>query len=315
MAGGTTLSHLQAQNFVLACYAVSLTAGETLQAKRIRHATLRGYVKMACKCHTDLGLPSPRLADTDYISVILDAVKKYQCVPDRREMIHDSMYRHLVHEYESSVSGHPDSLGPALAEWLFLGRWVGMRKSEWCGDSPTSYKTIDDPEWGNRPNALPFIFQDFRFFTQGGAEVVLSKQHWSDTSMEPPRAIAYVELRVRKQKNNDNYQKLLYARLDGNDVLCPVRNAYRIVCRGHRLGLPDTHPAAVYATRAASLAPTRQHASRSSRVRCSTSVPMTPPSNYGVHILSGLRHATSFIGRSSPILISRTAFAGSQIHL
>ena len=99
VAGGTTLSHLQARNFVLACYAVSLTAGETLQAKRIRHATLRGYVKMACKCHTDLGLPSPRLADTDYISVILDAVKKYQSVPDRREMIHDSMYRHLVHEY------------------------------------------------------------------------------------------------------------------------------------------------------------------------------------------------------------------------
>ena len=86
---------------------------------------------------------------------------------------------------------------------------------------PLTYKTIHDPEWGYRPNALPFIFQDFRFLsTQGGAEVVLFKQHWSDTAMEPPRAIAYVEIRVRKQKNNDNYQKLLYARLDDDTFLC-----------------------------------------------------------------------------------------------
>ena len=249
-AGGTKLVHLQARNFVVACYAVSLTTGETLLSKKIRYATIRGYVGMAIRCHTDLNLPSPRHADTDYIDVVLDAVKKYEAVPDRREMIHDSMYHHLIDCYESAPLGHPDSLDRAMAEWLFLGRWIGPRKSEWCGDSATSYRTIDDPEWGDRPNALPFILQDFRFLTESGAECPITREHWSDPYMDLPKDFAYVEVRVRKQKNNDNYQKLLYARLKNQPILCPVRNAFKIVCRGFRLGLQDTHPAAVYATRA-----------------------------------------------------------------
>ena len=91
-----TWQHLQTRNFVIACYAVSLTTGKTLLNKRVRHDTLKGYVRMAIKCHTDRRLPSPRLADTDYISVVLDAVRKFQAVPNRREMIHDSMYEYLI---------------------------------------------------------------------------------------------------------------------------------------------------------------------------------------------------------------------------
>ena len=250
MAGGTHLDHLQARNFVIACYAVSLTTGETLLNKRVRHDTLKGYVRMAIKCHTDRRLPSPRLADTDYISVILDAVRKLKAVPNRREMIHDSMYEHLLTQYTSASASHPDAEQTALMEWLFLGRWVGPRKSEWCGDTATSYRTIDDPEWGDRPNALPFIFDDFRFLSSSGQEIFLTKEHWSDPHLEPLKEISYVELRVRKQKNNDNYQKLLYARLASESPLCPVRCAFRIVCRGRRLGISPTHPAAVFATRA-----------------------------------------------------------------
>lgn len=247
-AGGTKLAHIQARNFVIACYAVSLTTGETLLSKKVRHDTLRGYVRMAIKCHTDLHLPSPRKADSDFVAVILDAVKKYETVPRRREMIHDSMFEHLLGMYQAYKKKHPDALTPALIEWLLLSRWVGPRKSEWCSDSPTTYKTIDDPEWGNRPKALPFIFDDFVFTTKGGQRVVIPESTWSNPAADLPRDIEYLEITVRKQKNNDNYQKLTYGRVTKRPLMCPVRAAFHIWCRGQRLGLPGTYPAAVYST-------------------------------------------------------------------
>eukprot|EP00956_Cyclotella_meneghiniana_P031158 scaffold80896_cov59-Cyclotella_meneghiniana.AAC.1 len=45
--GGIQLPDIQARNFVVACYTVALVEGETLLSKKIRHATLQGYIKMA----------------------------------------------------------------------------------------------------------------------------------------------------------------------------------------------------------------------------------------------------------------------------
>ena len=200
---------------------------------------------MAIKCHTDRNLPSPRSAPVDYVGVILDAVRKFEKVPDRREMIHDAMYTHMFSQYRTHVSSSPDALVPALIEWLLLARWVGPRKSEWCSDSPTKYKVIDDEYWDG-PDALPFIFNDFVFLTADGQKIQITKDMWSNPTATMPSNFAYLVLRVRKQKNNDNYQKLTYARIYKSPLLCPVRAAFRIVCRGRRLRLPKTHPAAVH---------------------------------------------------------------------
>lgn len=80
----------------------------------------------------------------DFVAVILDAVRKYQSVPKRREIIHDNMFEHLVAMHARLSKSDPDALVPATIEWFLLGRWVGPRRSEWCSDSPTTYKTIDD---------------------------------------------------------------------------------------------------------------------------------------------------------------------------
>ena len=229
----------------MACYAVSLTTGATLQYKKIRYDTLRGYIRTAVKCHTDCKLPSPRTADIDYVAVILDAVRKYEKVPNRREMIHDAMYDQILVMYKSHVKSSPDHLLPALIEWLLLARWVGPRKSEWCSDSPTKYKTIDDEFWDG-PDALPFIFDDFVFLDKDGVELTISEDMATDPSLPMPDNFAYLKLTVRKQKNNDNYQKLTYSRIHNDPRYCPVRAAFRIVCRGRRLNLPGTHPAAVH---------------------------------------------------------------------
>ena len=217
-----------------------------MQYKKVRHDTIKGYIRAAVKCHTDRRLPSPRTAAIDYVAVILDAVKKYEKVPNRREMIHDAMYDQILAMYKSGVKSSPDELRPALIEWLLLARWVGPRKSEWCSDSPTQYKTIDDEFWGDRPNALPFIFDDFVFLDSGGRVIPITSALSDKADAAMPSNFAYLKLRVRKQKNNDNYQHITYSRIYKHPTYCPVRAAFRIVCRGRRLHLPGTHPAAVH---------------------------------------------------------------------
>ena len=128
---------LQARNFILACYAVSLIRGETLKGGGffIRHATLMGYVSQAVRCHTDRQLPSPRIrVPMDYISLMTDPVRKYEKVPNRREMIHDLMLTEVITWTRKAPQ---DSLTAAMGDWIFLGRYNGFRKSEWCNDHPT----------------------------------------------------------------------------------------------------------------------------------------------------------------------------------
>ena len=120
---------LQARNYFIACYAVSLVHGETLLSKRIMHATMKKYVKAAIALHRDRDLPSPYSAPIDYIDIVLKAVKKYEKKKDRREPIHDEMFHHLL---ATRNAHHEDSLEAALLDWLLLGRFVGFRGIEWC---------------------------------------------------------------------------------------------------------------------------------------------------------------------------------------
>jgi len=87
-----------------------------------------GYVAQATRCHTDRRLPSPRLGvPIDYVALMTDAVRKYERVPNRREMIHDPMMTAIIGRAQSAA---PDSLTAALCDWIFLGRYTGCRKSE-----------------------------------------------------------------------------------------------------------------------------------------------------------------------------------------
>ena len=74
---------IQARNYLIACFAVSLVRGETIKGKHIRHGTIRNYVNAACTLHRDRELPSPYGAPHDYISIVLKAVKKFESVEKR----------------------------------------------------------------------------------------------------------------------------------------------------------------------------------------------------------------------------------------
>lgn len=163
-------------------------------------------------------------------------------------MIHNVMFIHMAKLYNKHAKHSPDSLVVALCEWIFLGHYVGFRSGEWCHESPTKYAHIDDPEWGNRPDAVALIPQDITFFDKAGSRINIKEEHKNNHHTALPPAIKYVELCIRKQKNNDNYQTLKYAQTKHNVTMCPVKAAFNIYCRSIRLNLPNTYPAAVYKT-------------------------------------------------------------------
>ena len=203
---------------------------------RIRHATLLGYIKQAVTLHTDRGLPNPQQVDINYIKVMTNAIKKYETVPKRKEMISDSMFHYIVNLASRAST---DSLVSAITDWIVLGCYTGFRKSEWCCDHHELYPTIDDPNWGDRPNALPTIADDFSFTTATGRRI-------HDVDATPDTDITFTTLCFRKQKNNDNGQTLTYRRRADSHWLCPTQASLNIVRRARRLSSPPHSPAAVY---------------------------------------------------------------------
>jgi hypothetical protein len=159
---------LQGRNWVMACYMVWLIHGHTINGVRIRYATLHGYIRQAMSLHNDRGLPNPHGTDINYVKIMTNTVKKYESVPKCKEMISDSMF-HYIADLSSCAS--EDSLIHAISDWIVLGSYTDFRKSEWCSNHSDSFAWIDDPNWGNRPTALPVIVDDFTFSSTTGRQV------------------------------------------------------------------------------------------------------------------------------------------------
>jgi hypothetical protein len=108
-----------------------------------------------------------------------NAIKKYETVPKRKEMISNSMFHYLASHASK------DSLVRTITDWIALGCYTGFCKSEWCA-------TIDDHNWGDWPNALPIIPEDFSFTSVSGRCI-----HNVDTT--PNEDITFTTLCFRKQ--------------------------------------------------------------------------------------------------------------------
>ena len=203
----------------------------------IRHATLRNYVNAVCRLHKSRELPSPYGAQTDYISIVLKAVKKYESVANRREMIHDEMI-HYMERVRPSL--RIDSSDAAIIDWIFLGRFTGYRGIEWCQETLKDFEKIEDKLWSG-PLSYAFIEEDFQFFTD---EKVHIPNHTITADSYP--SIGYVMIRYKKQKNDRNMEVIPYMKDADNPAFCPVRAAHRIFLRARRLGAPQDEPIAVF---------------------------------------------------------------------
>ena len=130
-----------------------------------------------------------------------DAVKKWEAVPKRQEMVSDSMFHYMVILYGQA---HPDSLVASLCGWCFLGRYTGFQKSEWCSDHPHEYAKILDPEWGNKPNAIPLIAEDLTFLGPEGQYLGVI-----DNFADSDAAFNHVRIRhQKKQRQLSNFDLL-----------------------------------------------------------------------------------------------------------
>ena len=226
----------EARNYLLACYAVSLIQGGTILGTPIRHQTVVNYLTAAYKLLRDRKLRFD--SKEDYVAIILKALNSYEDVADRRNMITDGMTRWFVDQ--SKLEG-PDSAMSAITDWIILGRYAGFRSSEWCQTTQSSYARID--KWPGTPS-LAFTRDDFTF--SGANERRLTEddiRHLDFTH------IHHLNVRWRKQKNDENGQKIDFACDNVNPEFCPVRAARRIYLRSIRQQGPAHEPIATFASK------------------------------------------------------------------
>lgn len=190
--------------------------------------------------HRDRDLPSPYGAPVDYITIVLNAVKKYEKQKNRRDMIHDEMIHHMEsihHQFDE------DSLNAALIDWIYLGRFVGYRGIEWSQTTQQEYLKIEHPNWEG-PASYAFIAEDFQFINK------LKQPITDDLTSVSIDDVDFVSVRFRKQKNNMNYEVIPYYKDSVNPEFCPVHAALRIRQRAIRLDVPQEEPIGVFKSEA-----------------------------------------------------------------
>ena len=87
-----------------------------------------------------------------------NAVRKYESIPKRKDMVPDSIFHYLAHLYRHASL---DSFIHAIIDWIILGCYINFQKSELRSDHPCTFAMIYDPNWGNQPKALPVFADNF----------------------------------------------------------------------------------------------------------------------------------------------------------
>ena len=224
---------VEARNYILACYAVSLIQGESLLGKPVRSRTVRNYLSDAYRLFTARELTHCSLTSTNYVTIVVRALAAYEDVPNRRNMITGEMMQYLLVE---SRRRHEDSDLAAIVDWLILGRYTGFRKSEWCQSTQSKFDCIED--WPGQP-PLAFIISDFQFLDKNKRRIPWSRQI---SRVE----VYYIIIRWRKQKNGENGEEITFARDESQPDFCPILAALRIAARADRLGTPANEPIGVF---------------------------------------------------------------------
>jgi hypothetical protein len=232
---------IEDRNTLLACYAVYLILGNTIRSLRIKHATLRGYMTAAIGLFLLRDLPDPTeptfLREADQVGPLLKAVKAFETVKNRKEMITDSMVSTML---KSTLLSAPTSLEASLLDWILLGRFTGFRRSEWCQDGP-GIEMTEPSVAQDVPQPRAFLADDFIFYDAAGQRIY-------NLSADHEHIVDCVKIRWRFQKNKDNGQIIPYKRDHKRPQVCPVLAAYRIIRRASALGIPPHVPVAAYAS-------------------------------------------------------------------
>ncbi len=236
-------------NWQLALYAVHLATGNALACRSIKSATIVKYLLSIAKFCARRNQRDPRKAEqTDrgsapMIQGVLDEVKRWEDVPDRREAFTIEMLDYMT----SLLLENPDLYGQdsflaVMVDYAGAGLYDGFRLSEWA--QPNGHADIKNPQLNFRGEPMAFCLQDIRFLS--GAKVRIPIDHvlkLDSRSSEVGRTF----IRYRTQKNGENGEERQHIRNHNTTVPCHVTNMMRIVQRFDRLvGLQHNIPLSVY---------------------------------------------------------------------
>ncbi len=212
---------LQTQNYVLACYTMHLTLGNTILAKCIKSTTVKNYLSAAAKLHTSQGHCNPtlNLQQRRYhlIIDILTESKRWEDMPNRREPLTWTMI-----EYLQTIPCESTSLLAALTDWFIVGMFAGFRLSEWAQPDNLPSGTLF--QRGRRFDSLAITATDIQFTSQG------------------------FSITWRYQKNNQNGEKIIFQATPRCPARCPYLAIKRILARASSLRHNPAHPLAIFAT-------------------------------------------------------------------
>lgn len=219
-------------SFFFVCYATTLLQGDTIQDKTIQAATVKQYLLSASRllpqANNHLYVDSD---EVDCVDIILQALKDYESVSDRKRMISDAMVLWMIKHWKTKPK---DSQARAILDWIILGRYTGFQWSKWCQTTQTKFERIE--EWLGK-DTKSFVAPDFEY--KGNNETHL-KGHPAGKLFES------VDLCWQCQKNKDNGQKHTYRCDHDQPELCPVKEALNICNQAQSLQVPAHHPIGVF---------------------------------------------------------------------
>ena len=224
-------------NFVLGCYAVSLIQGDSILGMNILSATIKKYIQAAAALYTARRIENPyepedNQLDENFPDIIIKALKKYEKIPKRREVITDSMF---VYINEKAQDSREDSLENAFKDWAAWSRYSGPRRSEWCQTRKTKFETVTD---GPEDKALAIRASDITFYDATGRVINPDCQTFA--------RVTYAEVVWRYKKNGENGEAIKYYKDDLNKVWCPCKAIWNIIQRAARLRIKKNEPIAKY---------------------------------------------------------------------
>ena len=201
----------------------------------IKSATIGHYLTAAALLYTARKVANPYTDEsiaTNYPKILIDALKKYEKVAKRRQVITDSMFEYISQQRHDKS---PNSLENTFQDWAVWSRYSGPRRSEWCQTTKTKYEKVEP---GTIDEARAFIAADFTFYDATGKSV--------NPDRETVTRVAYAEVTWRYQKNGDNGETIKYYKDNKNTKWCPCRAIWNIFQRAKRLGIPAHEPIAKY---------------------------------------------------------------------
>jgi len=224
-------------NFVLGCYAVSLIRGDSIMGMNILSSTIKRYIQAAAALYTARRIENPyepeqTQLDENFPEIIIEALKKYEKIPKRREVITDSMFAYIN---EKAQESQKDSLENVFKDWAVWSRYSGPRRSEWCQTTKTKFETVED---GPENEARAIRASNITFYDATGQLINPDRQTFV--------RVAYAEVIWRFQKNGENGEAIKYFKDDLNKVWCPCKAMWNIFQRATRLRIKQNEPIAKY---------------------------------------------------------------------